>query len=73
MAKKTLCPHCKTEMVRGNLRSAADVIYVTSFQSLKSCSLRALICPACGYVELQATDPEKLTRHDFSNEELDAF
>ena len=68
-----VCPHCSTEMIQGRLRCAKEVIYITSPQSLRGSTLQALICPACRHVELRAVHPEDLTRHDFSEEELDAL
>ncbi len=67
------CPHCHTGMIQGRLRCAKQAIYITSPQSLRGSTLQALICPVCWHVELRADHPEDLTRHDFSEEELDAL
>lgn len=67
------CPHCGTEMIQGYLEGPMDTIHIESLQSLKGSPLQALICPACGHVELQATYPEDLARHDISDEELGAL
>jgi predicted RNA-binding Zn-ribbon protein involved in translation (DUF1610 family) len=64
------CPHCGMKMVPGYLRASGDKVYIQSEQSLEDSSLQALICPDCGYVELQATCPEALAQHHFSDEEL---
>jgi len=67
------CPRCGAKMIQGCLRGGGDVVYIKSLQSLEASSLQALICPACGHVELQAAHPEHLARHDISDEELDAL
>ncbi len=67
------CPHCRTEMIQGYLEGPVDTIHIASLQSLKDSPLQVLICPACGHVELQATYPEDLARHDLSDKELDAL
>jgi hypothetical protein len=67
------CPHCGTLMVQGTLRGLGETIHVETLQSLEDSPLRALICLACGHVELQAIRPENLTRHDITDEELDCL
>jgi hypothetical protein len=59
-------------MIAGQLRESAKAIHIESLCSMESSSLDAWICPACGYVELYATHPEDLARHDISDEDLDS-
>jgi ribosomal protein S27AE len=66
------CPRCGTPTIRGHLKDPVNAIIVESLCSLKSSNLEARICPACGHVELQATHPEDLARHDISDEEPDS-
>jgi hypothetical protein len=66
------CPRCAVPMIAGHLKDPGNVIHVESLSSMECSSLSAWICPACGRVELQATHPEKLTRHDLSDEDLNA-
>ncbi len=70
---RMLCPRCGSSMIRGMLRGPVETIHVESLQSLEDSSLQAMICPDCGCVELQAANPEKLARHDLSDEEIDGF
>jgi hypothetical protein len=64
------CLHCGTLMILGHLKDPANVIHVESLCSRETSSLEAWICPACGHVELHATRPEGLARHDLSDREL---
>lgn len=65
------CPRCGSQMVPGCLQAAVEIVHVGSLQSLEDSPLEALICLACGHVELQATCPENLVRQDISEEKLD--
>jgi predicted RNA-binding Zn-ribbon protein involved in translation (DUF1610 family) len=65
-----LCPRCGTLMITGHLRAPANVIFVESLFSTRDSSLTAWICPACGHVELEATHPERLARHDIADRDL---
>jgi predicted RNA-binding Zn-ribbon protein involved in translation (DUF1610 family) len=64
------CPRCGTAMLIGRLQDPVNVIYIESLCSLKSSSLHAWVCPACGHVDLQAVDPQNLACHDISDENL---
>lgn len=66
------CPRCGTHMINGHLKDPVNAIIVESLCSLETSTLEALICPACGHIELQATHPEDLARHDISDEGPDA-
>ncbi len=59
-SKYTKCPMCGAEMIDGYLHDVFDVTYLISLKSLGTSIFGTLICPACGYVELQATSPEIL-------------
>jgi predicted RNA-binding Zn-ribbon protein involved in translation (DUF1610 family) len=67
------CPGCGTEMVRGYLKGLKDSIHIETLQSLRSSALQAFVCPACGHVELRATDPKALANKDISDQEIEAF
>jgi hypothetical protein len=67
------CARCGTEMIGGYLKVPVDTVFINSWQSCKSSNLQAQICPVCGHVELQATCPQDLARHDISDEELEAL
>jgi ribosomal protein S27AE len=58
------CPKCGTEMIEGFLHDALEIVHVKSYKSLRASSLKAWICSACGYVELEATAPRRLDRED---------
>jgi hypothetical protein len=64
------CPRCNIPMLTGHLKEAVNVVHIESVHSLRHCSLRAWICPACGHVELQAIHPQDLARNDLSDEDL---
>jgi predicted RNA-binding Zn-ribbon protein involved in translation (DUF1610 family) len=64
------CPRCGSPMIPGHLMDPVNVITIESLRSLETSSLEAWICPECGHVELQATDPEALTHRDIPPEEL---
>ena len=65
-----LCSHCGEIMISGYLKVGLEGINVNSHQSKLNSSLEALICLACGFVELWAGSPKNLSYHDLSNEEL---
>lgn len=69
-SEERLCPRCGEKMISGYLKAGIDSIYVKSFQSKLESTLEALICPACGVVELQAGSPKNLSYHDISDTEL---
>jgi hypothetical protein len=69
----TQCPRCGSQMIQGSLKGPVETIHIESVQSLEDSPLQALICCACGHVELQATCPDRLAHHDISDEELDCF
>ena len=54
-SKYTKCPMCGTAMIDGYLHDVFDVTYLISLKSLGTSVFGALICPACGHVELPAT------------------
>lgn len=66
------CARCGTQVIIGHLKDPVEPIIVESVCSLETSTLEALICPNCGHVELQATHPEDLARHDISEDEPDA-
>jgi ribosomal protein L40E len=70
---KVICRRCGMEMISGRLYGRLDAIRIDSRQSLKGSPLRALVCPKCGHVELEATNPEALVSKDFSGEVDDAY
>lgn len=63
------CPKCGTPMLYGRLKGPVETIHVESLRSLEDCVLEALICPACGHVELHAAQPERLDHKDISDDE----
>jgi ribosomal protein L40E len=70
---KVICRRCGMEMIPGRLYGRLDAIRIDSRQSLKGSPLRALVCPRCGYVELEATNPEALVSKDISSDLDDAY
>jgi ribosomal protein L32 len=65
----TRCPRCGTETIPGYLRVPGDTVYIQSERSRRFSALQAVICPGCGHVELRATCPEDLSRHERPDEE----
>lgn len=63
------CPKCGAPMLYGRLKGPVETIHVESLCSLEDSTLEALICPACGHVELHAAHPEQLCHKDISDEE----
>jgi len=57
-------------MILGYLKVGVDSICVESYQSKLESSLEALICPACGFIELWAGSPKNLSHHNISDTEL---
>jgi len=69
--KSIRCSRCDNDgMIRGYLKAEGDIVHVYSLQSLRDSVLHAMICPKCGYVELQAESPKDLTHRDFSAKEI---
>jgi predicted RNA-binding Zn-ribbon protein involved in translation (DUF1610 family) len=64
------CPRCGSPMIPGHLKDPVNVVTIESLCSLETSSLEAWICPECGHVELQATDPQDLAHRDISAEDL---
>ena len=67
------CPICGTQLIVGKLKGPVDTIHIESQKSLDQSLLQALICLACGHVELHASNPEKLDREDITKEDLDCI
>lgn len=61
------CLRCKNEMIQANLKgnTMGTSVYLTNkkkgiLETEKRSSVKCLVCPNCGYVELNADDAKQL-------------